>query len=422
MMWNKTILKNGLRIVTEEVPYVHSAVVGIWVKAGSRNENYSNHGISHFIEHLLFKGTEKRTAKQIAQELETVGGSINAFTTKEFTCYYAKVLDEHFDLAIDILADMFFNSKFDELEIAKEKNVIIEEIKMYEDSPDELIHDLFAQTVLQKHPLGQTIIGTRESVNNITRPDIISYLSQNYTPANTVIAVAGNVNHNKVVDKLSQLFGHWNGKQIETKYQQPERGSATVLVQKDTEQVQICMGVPGLPRDNDDTYTLYVLNSVLGGGLSSRLFQEVRENQGLAYSIYSYHTSYFDGGLFTIYAGTSRDRFEEVVELIAKELYKCKKFGIGQEELERTQTQIKGSLLLSLESISNRMSRLGRTELCYGRVIPAEEIVEKTSKVTVSQVLELSEELFRKEIFSLTALGPINKGIDIQDVLTAVGF
>ena len=192
-MWKKTTLENGLRIVTEEVPYVHSAVVGIWVKAGSRNENDKNHGISHLIEHLLFKGTEKRTAKQIAQELETVGGSINAFTTKEYTCYYAKVLDEHIDLAVDILADMFFNSLFDEQEIAKEKNVIIEEIKMYEDSPDELIHDLFAQTVLRNHPLGRTIIGTKESVNSITLSDILSYMNENYTPNNTVIAAAGNI-------------------------------------------------------------------------------------------------------------------------------------------------------------------------------------------------------------------------------------
>lgn len=421
-MWKKTTLENGLRIVTEEVPYVHSAVVGIWVKAGSRNENDKNHGISHLIEHLLFKGTEKRTAKQIAQELETVGGSINAFTTKEYTCYYAKVLDEHIDLAVDILADMFFNSLFDEQEIAKEKNVIIEEIKMYEDSPDELIHDLFAQTVLRNHPLGRTIIGTKESVNSITLSDILSYMNENYTPNNTVIAAAGNISHERIVDKLIKLFGSWTGNLVETPYLQPDHNSETVLIKKDTEQVQICLGVPGLPRDNDDTYTLYVLNNILGGGLSSRLFQEIRENQGLAYSIYSYHSSYNDGGLFTIYAGTSPEKFVEVVELVAKELYKCNKFGIGQEELERTKTQIKGNLLLSMESISNRMSRLGRTELCYGRIIPAEEIVEKTSKVTVSQAMDLVENLFRKDKFTLTALGPITKSLIIQDVLQAVGF
>jgi len=237
-MWNKAVLNNGLRIVTEEVPFVHSVAVGIWVKAGSRNEDDFKHGISHFIEHLLFKGTEKRTAKQIAQEFEAVGGSVNAFTTKEYTCYYAKVLDEHFDLAIDILADMFFNSKFDEQEIGKEKNVIIEEIKMYEDSPDEIIHDLFAQTVLQNHPLGRPIVGTIESVNDITRQDILSYLTKYYTPANTVIAVAGNINHNQVVDKLSYLFGDWKGNRVETKYQQPEPYNDTVLIKKDTEQVQ----------------------------------------------------------------------------------------------------------------------------------------------------------------------------------------
>ena len=421
-MWKKTILENGLRIVTEEVPYVHSAVIGIWVRAGSRNEEDSNHGISHFIEHLLFKGTTNRTAKQIAEELETVGGSINAFTTKEYTCYYAKVLDEHFELAIDLLADMFFNSTFDEEEIDKEKNVIIEEIRMYEDSPDELIHDLFTQLVLQKHPLGRTIIGSIDSVNKIARSDILNYITKYYTPTNTVISVAGNITHNKVTEKLSNLFGNWQRKPIDIQYVQPAHNSDALIMQKDTEQIQICMGVPGLSQGNEDTYVLYVLNNILGGGLSSRLFQEVRENRGLAYSIYSYHTAYKDGGLFTIYAGTSPSRFEKVIKVIAQELYKCKKFGIGREEMERTKTQIKGNLLLGMESISNRMSRLGRTELCYGRIISAEEIVENTQKVTIDQVLQLCDSLFQKEKFSLTALGPIKDTIAFYEILDSTGF
>lgn len=423
-MWKKDCLDNGVRIVTEEVPYANSAVIGIWVKTGSRNEEDNNHGVSHFIEHLLFKGTTNRTAKQIAEELEAVGGTLNAFTTKEYTCYYAKVLSEHLPLAIDLLSDMFFNSTFNNDDIEKEKNVVLEEIKMYEDTPDEIIHDLFAQTVWQNHPLGRTILGSCESISSMDRSKVIDYFTKHYTPSNTVISVAGNIIHQQVVEMLSKYFLNWKTHSpVDFPNQQKPVPQANVrFAEKDTEQVQICLGAPGLPQEHSYTYVLLVLNNILGGGLSSRLFQSIREERGLAYSIYSYHSAYVDSGLFTVYAGTSPNKFKEVVHLIAKEISKLKKEGITQEELSKTKEQIRGGLLLSMESISNRMSRLGRTELCHGRVITAEEVVEKISQVTVDEVMDLCNLIFQPEKFSLTAIGPIEERFDFYQLLKDTGI
>lgn len=423
-MWKKTCLDNGVRIVTEEVPYANSAVIGIWVKTGSRNEQENNHGVSHFIEHLLFKGTTNRTAKQIAEELEAVGGTLNAFTTKEYTCYYAKVLSENMPQAIELLSDMFFNSTFNHEDIEKEKNVVLEEIKMYEDTPDEIIHDLFAQTVWQNHPLGRTILGSSESINSMERSKIIDYFTKHYIPGNTVISVAGNITHQQVVEQLSKYFLDWDTQsQIDyTCTQKPVPQANVRFTEKDTEQVQICLGAPGLPQEHSFTYVLLVLNNILGGGLSSRLFQSIREERGLAYSIYSYHTSYVDSGLFTVYAGTSPNKFQEVVELIVKEIAKLKKEGITEEELTKTKKQIRGGLLLSMESVSNRMSRLGRTELCHGRVITAEEVVEKISQVSVDEVMDLCNLLFKTEKFSLTAIGPIQGKFDFYQLLKDTGI
>lgn len=423
-MWKKNCLNNGVRIVTEEVPYATSAVIGIWVKTGSRYEQDYNHGVSHFIEHLLFKGTTSRSAKQIAEELEAVGGTLNAFTTKEYTCYYAKVLSDHLPLALDLLSDMFFNSTFNYEDIEKEKNVVLEEIKMYEDTPDEIIHDLFAQTVWQNHPLGRTILGSNESIRSMERSKIIDYFNQYYRPCNTVISVAGKIKHEEVVEQLSKYFLHWHDPcPGDLSLQQKPIPQANVkITERDTEQVQICLGAPGLPQGHSYTYVLLVLNNILGGGLSSRLFQSVREERGLAYSIYSYHTTYMDSGLFTVYAGTSPNRFQEVVELIAHEISKLKNEGITEEELSKTKEQIRGSLLLSMESVSNRMSRLGRTELCHGRVITAQEVVDKIKEVTVEQVLDLCNLMFQPEKFSLTAIGPIEEEFDFYQLLKSTGI
>lgn len=405
--YKKSILSNGVRVVSENIPYVRSVAVGIWVGAGSRFESDEYSGISHFLEHLFFKGTEKRTAKDIAESLDAVGGQLNAFTTKEYTCYYAKVLDEHLDLALDVLADMFYNSKFNEKDIAKEREVIIEEIKMYEDTPDELIHDVFSQTIWAGHPLGRPVLGSEETISTFTRDDFIKFINTHYVPDNIVIALAGKIEHEKVVNSLEQLFGKAEKGPVE-KYPFPPINHVDVQnVYRDIGQVQICLGSPGLPQEHPKIYPLYILNSIIGGGLSSRLVQEVREERGLAYSVYSYHSSFSDAGLFTFYAGTRPDNYEQVIQLILKESMKISKEGISDKELKKAKEQLKGSLYLGLESVGSRMTRIGRSELSLNRLITPEEVVANIDKVTSEEVQELAKTIFNPEKFTITTIGPI---------------
>lgn len=414
----KTQLDNGVRIITEKVPGVRSAATGIWVGAGSRHENERNSGISHFIEHLMFKGTEKRTATQIAEELDAVGGQLNAFTTKEFTCYYAKTLDEHFNLALDVLADMFFNSTFSEKAIEKERGVIEEEIKMYEDTPDELIHDLFVRTVWPEHPLGKPILGSIDSLEKITRQDITSYIDGNYLPERVVVAVAGNIDHDAVREKIVSYFAHLEKKRKAGTVSPPDNPPArSTNLSRPTGQVQICLGTPGVSQLDDRLYSVYILNNVLGGGLSSRLVQKIREERGLAYSVYTYHTAFCDTGLFTFYAGTSPTKYDEVIELILQEIKGVTEKGITEKELTRTKEQIKGSLYLGLESVSSRMTRLGRSELCIGRVITPDEVIKKISAVTLDDVQSIAGELFSDRSFSLSTIGPLEENVDIEKLL-----
>ncbi|MFZ5943649.1 MAG: M16 family metallopeptidase [Bacillota bacterium] len=407
--YNKSILSNGIRVVTEEIPYVKSVAVGIWVGAGSRFEKEEYSGISHFLEHLFFKGTEKRTAKDIAESLDSVGGQLNAFTTKEYTCYYAKVLDEHFPLALDVLADMFFNSKFLEKDILKEREVIIEEIKMYQDTPDELIHDVFSQTIWAGHPLGRPVLGTEETINKFTRNDFLRFIGTHYVPDNIVIAAAGKIEHGSLVENLEKLFGRAKKGPVEKVPYPPHNHSEIQNVYRDIGQVQICLGSPGLPQDDPQIYPLYILNSVLGGGLSSRLVQEVREERGLAYSVYSYHSSFSDAGLFTFYAGTRPDNYEQVIKIIFKEAFKIAKEGISLGELKKAKEQLKGSLYLGLESVGSRMTRIGRSELSLDRLVTPEEVVEKIDLVTNEQVKDLAQYLFNPDKFTITTIGPVKE-------------
>ncbi|MHB9093363.1 MAG: M16 family metallopeptidase [Eubacteriales bacterium] len=405
-MYKKEILPNGIRIVTEEMPYVRSVSIGIWVAAGSRDENETNSGVAHFIEHMMFKGTGKRSAKAIAETLDAVGGQLNAFTSKEYTCYYTKVLDEYLDISVDLLSDMFFNSVFDEDEIEKEKNVIIEEIKMYEDAPDELVHDIFANTMWSGHALGRPVIGAAEIIRQMGKKDIVSFKDNLYLPESIVVAVAGNIKHEDVISKLTPLFGGLKKKTAKRKYTAPQAQSSVSFKKKDIEQVHLCIGTPGLSLDHENIYVLHAMNSVLGGGLSSRLFQEIREERGLAYSVYTYHSSYRDAGLFSVYAGLSKKNLKRVVSLISKEMKSLRANGVTKKELVRAKEQLKGSLFLGLENVSNRMSRLGKSELCLNRVVTVEEAVERINAVTLDDVKDLAKRFFKSDNIVVSSIGP----------------
>lgn len=405
-MIKKSVLDNGIQLLTEDIPHVRSVAVGVWVNIGSRDEDDRIAGITHFIEHLMFKGTEKRTAKQIAEALDAVGGQLNAFTTKEYTCYYAKVLDEHLDLALDVLSDMLFNSKLAAPDIDRERNVIIEEIKMYEDTPDELVHDVFANTIWQKHPLGRPIIGYADVIRQLDRDTFVDYLGKNYVPGNIVIAAAGNLNHDTVAEKIGSYFGGLKGYTSKRTLKQPSPQKVVTCREKDTEQVHLCMGTPGMPLDHEQIYTFQLVNTILGGGLSSRLFQEIREQRGLVYSIYSYHSSYIDTGLFCVYAGLSKENVGPAMDLVFKEIRDIRDNGITMQELRRAKDQLKGNLLLSLENVNTRMSRLGKSQLYLGKVVTPEEIVQRIEKVTIEDVKKLAEERFNPRNFAIASVGP----------------
>ncbi|WP_031514442.1 M16 family metallopeptidase [Desulfofalx alkaliphila] len=405
-MYQKTTLDNGLRILSEEIPHVRSVSIGLWINVGSRDETNDNSGISHFIEHMMFKGTNKRTAKDIAEELDAVGGQLNAFTTKEYTCYHSKVLDEHFDLAVDVLTDMVFNSKFAPEDIDREKNVIIEEIKMYEDAPDELVHDIFTNTIWHGHPLGRPIIGTTEIVSSFSRDDLLDFHHKHYTPEKMVISVAGNIKHEKVVEKLAPILSQLKATKTPRQSTPPQGVSNLVCRNKDTEQVHMVIGTPGYQLDHEDIYTVQLINTVLGGGLSSRLFQEIREQRGLVYTVFSYHSSYHDTGLFAVYAGLSKNNVNKAMELIFKEIKDISRHGLKESELQRAKDQLKGGLLLSLENVNSRMSRLGKSEMYLGKVLTPDEIVGRVFKVTNEDIKRVAKNMFIPDRFTMAAIGP----------------
>ncbi|TCL74140.1 putative Zn-dependent peptidase [Hydrogenispora ethanolica] len=405
-MYQQTTLANGLRIVCETIPHVHSVSLGIWVGTGSRYEEPQYNGISHFIEHMLFKGTGRRTTKQIAEEMDAVGGQLNAFTTKEYTCFYAKLLDKHFRFGIDLLSDMVTNSLFLPEELEKEKQVVIEEIKSYEDSPDELIHDIFAGAVLKGHPLGWTILGTPETIRGIDREVILQYLSHHYTPDNIVFAVAGNVQFDQIVAEVAQRFEGLAGHATKQLPSLPRLEQDVVIRSKETEQVHICLGTRGVERSSPEKFTVFVLDSILGGSVSSRLFQELREERGLVYMAGSNHSAYQDTGLFSIYAGTSMENFEEVISLVKSELRKLRDNPVGAAELARAKEQLKGNLLLSLESTCNRMSRIAKLVLFQEPLTTPEESVARIDQVDAAQVLEAARAIFDENKLVITAVGP----------------
>ena len=406
---DKTTLPNGIRVLSEYVPYVDSVSVGVWINTGSRDEYGNSRGASHFIEHMLFKGTERRCARQIADEMDTLGGHLNAFTDKETTWYYAKVLAEHMPTAVDILSDMILHSKIDEVEVNRERNVILEEIKRHEDTPEDLVHDLFAQTLWNSHMLGNPVIGTRSSVESFNRESLLKHLHDTYTPDNVVVSAAGNIHHAALVELISKHFGEMTGKHHPKNYVQATCSGGSKIKAKSVEQVHFCLGTRGFPQNSEDKYKLAVLDAVLGGGMSSRLFQEIRENRGLVYSIGSYSASYREGGMFAVYAGTSRENVELVIDLIKKEFGLVKSEKLDDIELIRAKNQIRGALVLGQESMSNRMSRMANSELYFGRVIPVEEIIEAIMKVTAEDVIQVARELFVEDKIAFAAVGPVKK-------------
>lgn len=407
-MYQKSVLPNGIRIVSETIPYVKSATFGLWLGSGSRAETADNHGISHFIEHLLFKGTKRRSAKEIAESIDAVGGQLNAFTAKEYTCYYIKVIDSQVELAMDILSDMLLKSRFAVNDIEREREVILEELSMYEDTPDELVHDLHVGNIWSDHQLGHNIIGTAQSIKQIDKTAILDYYRQFYTPDNLVIAAAGNITHCQLRELAEKYFAQMAGAKVQQASPLPQFTCTQTVYGKSTEQVHFCLSTAGVAQDTPEIYAYHIYNNLLGGSVSSRLFQSIREERGLAYSVYSYQTNYSDGGLLTVYAGTRPANVEQVLELIVNNISELNRQGVGEQELQRVKEQLKGNLLLGLESSSSRMSRLGKLEISLGKYVSLEEIIAKIDQTTVADINRVMNGAFRTG-YCLTTLGPLKK-------------
>ena len=405
-MFKKYRLDNGIPLVTERIRNVHSVALGIWVKVGSRYELPEKNGISHFLEHMFFKGTRKRTAKDIAVDIDSIGGDLNAFTSRETTTFYVKVLDEHLHRGIDLLTDIFLHSTFPETDMEKEKSIIKEEIKMVEDTPDDYIHDLFYLSVWGEEGIGQPILGRRDTIKSFASEDLMSHVRRYYGTKDTVIACAGNFEPEKLLHELNHILGGLR------RGSEPKTGNAplfkpvTKVYSKDLSEVHSCIGVKGIAQGSGERYALYLLNAILGAGVSSRLFQEVREKRGLAYSIYSFIASYFDTGIWGVYAGSAKKRVVEVIEIIVKEMRELKDT-ITHDEFTRAKDQLKGNLVLGLESTNNRMQNIARQEIYHERYFSPEEIIREIDAVTLREVKELSEKLIGQGSIALTVLGPV---------------
>lgn len=417
-MYKKVILDNGIRVVTERIPSVKSVSIGIWVNVGSRDEEGTEHGLSHFLEHMFFKGTRRKSAKELAQEMDYLGGEMNAFTSRETTTFYTKVLDDHLPKAIDILFDVFHHSVFDPAEIKKEKKVVLEEIKMVEDDPEELLNDFYLEQVWKKNPLGRSILGTLDTVSSLKREDILYFLQKYYHPSQIVISVAGNFNATSLFKRLNRSFGKYMNKQhFIPERTPPQMETGVFSKKKNLEQLHLCLGISGVSQTDKSRHALYVLNTVLGGSVSSRLFQEVREKRGLVYSIYSYPSFYQDTGLFTIYAGTSVKTAPKVIQIILKELKKLKNEGLTAQDLKKAKDHLKGSMMLGMESTSSRMGQLAKDELNFGRHISMEEVLSDIDAVTKDSVSQITNQLFDPSHYSLTTLGPLSRKELGSDIL-----
>ena len=406
---HREVLPNGLTVITEQMEHIRSISIGIWVKAGSRDEDPQWNGISHFIEHMVFKGTRNRSAEQIARQVDSIGGNMDAFTAKECICFNVKVLDEHLPVALDVLSDLVLNPVFDVQDIGRERGVILEEIKMEEDNPDYLVHEIFTQNFWKDHPLGKPILGTRDTVRKFEQSVVLGSYSQSFAPGNLIVSAAGHLDHAKFVELAAKHFSHMkpfkNGF-----HSQPPKVVPRIIMRnkKSLEQVQICIGVPSHPIAHEKRYASYVLNTLLGGGMSSRLFQNIRERQGLAYAIYSDLNPYRDTGCLCVYAGTSRESAERVVRSVVSEFRNLKTEPVPEEELRRAKDQLKGSLMLSLESSTARMSNLARQEMYFDRFYGLDELIEKIGSITAEDLQQMANDYFRSDSIAVTVLGNLN--------------
>ena len=402
----RQVLPNGLTIITEQMQHIRSASIGIWLQTGSRDEDAAWNGISHFIEHMLFKGTEHRTAEEIARQVDSIGGNMDAFTAKECICFNVKVLDEHLPVALEILSDLVLHPVFDSNDITRERGVILEEIKMDEDNPDYLVHEIFTQNFWKDHPLGKPILGTKETVKKFERAAVLDTYSHRFAPGNIIVSAAGNLDHDRFVELVTKHFEHMKPRKNGFHSPVPKIVSKITLRNKKAlEQVQLCLGVPSHPIAHEKRHAGYILNTLLGGGMSSRLFQNIRERQGLVYSIYSDLNPYRDTGCLAVYAGTSRESASKVVHSVVSEFHKLKAEPVPADELRRSKDQLKGSLMLSLESSSARMSNLARQEMYFDRFYDLDELIAKIEAVTVEDLTSLANEFFNTESVAVTILG-----------------
>jgi predicted Zn-dependent peptidase len=404
----KTILPNGLQVLTERMPHMRSISMGAWINCGSRDESAEENGLSHFVEHMVFKGTTTRSAQDIAREVDSIGGNLDAFTSKENVCFNIKVLDENLAPALDVLSDLVLHPQFSEADLEREQRVILEEIKMDEDNPDYLVHETFTQNFWKNHSLGRPILGTVGTVSSFNRETVIRHHHRRFTPQNLIFSAAGNLEHDQMVEQVARHFGSLQPA--------PESGAngegsprttahITLKKKKSLEQVQMCLGVPAPPVDDPARFSIYLLNTMLGGGMSSRLFQSIREEEGLAYSIFSELSPFRDAGSLSVYAGMSLDNTERVLALTLAELRRLKEQPVPIAELKRAKDQMKSNIVLGLESSSSRMSNLARQQMFFGRFIPVEEIVREIDRVTPEAIQTLANHLFQPELIALTLLG-----------------
>ena len=405
----RTELDSGITVVTERMSEVRSVSVGFWFDVGSRDEPEELAGTSHFLEHLLFKGTSSRSARDIAEAFDAVGGDVNAFTGKEYTCYYARVLDDDLPMAVGVLTDMIQSSVIDPTELESERKVILEEIAMHEDAPDELVHDLFYRSMLDGHPLGRPVLGFNETIARVARDEVAGYWRERYGPANLVVAAAGHVDHDDLVTRTRAAFSEAGGVKTSRTGPTPTPRAGVNVFKRPTEQAHIMMGTEGLRRGHPDRHALAVLDSVLGSGMSSRLFQEVREKRGLAYSVYSYRSMFADTGTFSVYAGTLPQNAETVMEIVLNEMQSIGDDGITEAELERAKGNVKGSLVLSSEDPGSRMNRLGRQQVTNGEILSINELIARFDRLTMEDIRRVADTVLKDARFSVTVVGPFEQ-------------